>query len=454
MTINILKNIRNRLSTDPAARHSQHLLLVCQAALPVGIVFTALWLPIFAIVGNWHLVLLDGFLMLVITACWEAASRGNFSTGYLAAQFVCALFVVLFSLLFDVPSDAVPRVCHFYFLVIALAGYANYGRDRGRLQLAMIVLCVAGFVVFSSSPMTFAFATPLPDTVRGVTAWINVVSVVILLGGGIVLLQREFTLDGNMVRELRAALDDEQFELFYQPQVDQAGAVVGAEALLRWKHPKRGYVSPDEFVPAAERAGLMPRLGSWVLKEAAQTLSGWRANAATSTLVLSINVSADQFRMADFVALVTGTLEAYGIEPAMLKLELTESIFVADIDDLVETMKALERAGIAIALDDFGTGYSSLSHLRQLPLQQLKIDRSFVRAVTESGRGASLARNIAKMGHDLSLEILAEGIETEEQFQFMLSCGCRKFQGYYFGRPVPLAALEERIAAPTQALVG
>ncbi|MCV3737986.1 EAL domain-containing protein [Rhizobium sp. TRM96647] len=429
-------------------------MLVCQAALPVGVVVTALWMPIFAFVGDWFLVLLVGFLLLVMAACWEAARRGYFSAGYIAAQFASGIFVVYFSLLYDVPSEAVPRVCHLYFLVIALAGYANFGRDRGVLQLVVILLCLFGFVVFASSPMAFSFAAPLPEAVRAVTAWINVASVAILLAGGVVLLQREFTLDGNTARELRSALADSQFELFYQPQVDQAGTVIGAEALLRWKHPKRGYVPPDEFVPAAERAGLMPRLGSWVLKEAAQTLSAWRAHPATRDLVLSINVSADQFRMADFVPLVTETIEAYGIEPAVLKLELTESVFVADIDDVVTKMKALERAGIGIALDDFGTGYSSLSHLRQLPLQQLKIDRSFVRAVTESGRGASLARNIAKMGHDLSLEILAEGIETEEQFQFMLSCGCRKFQGYHFGRPVPLAALEERIAAPAQALVG
>lgn len=444
-TQSLFGRFRNARAADPAGQQSRHLLFVCQTALSVGVVVSALWIPIFAVTRNWYPVILVCILLAAIVLGWHVARRGNISAGFMLAQLVCMAYVIVFSLTFDIPSEAIPRVSHCYFLVIALAGYANYQRAPSLLQLAAILVCLLGFVVFASTPMAFSFASPMPDGIRIFSAWLNALSVVVLLCGGVLMLQLEFSRDGKMARELRAALAEGQFELFYQPQVDRAGTVVGAEALLRWNHPKRGYVPPDEFIPVAERVNLMPRIGSWVLKEAVQTLAGWTGREATERLVLSINVSADQFLMPDFVALVTGTLEAYAIAPARLKLELTESVFVADIDDLVEKMRALQAAGIGIALDDFGTGYSSLSYLRQLPLQQLKIDRSFVREVTESSRGASLAKNIARMGHDLNLQILAEGIETEEQFRFMLSCGCTRFQGYYFGRPVAIAAFEERV---------
>ncbi|KAA3511623.1 putative bifunctional diguanylate cyclase/phosphodiesterase [Agrobacterium rosae] len=421
----------------------QHLQFICRVALPVGVLVSGTWLLVFALMQNWALLCISTLLFVAISAGWLIARRGNIPQGMLLAQVACIGFIICFSLVFDVHDNAVPRVSHLYLLIIALAGFVNHQLAPNRFQLAIILVAVACFVLFSATPMAFSFATPLTDDVRTITAWTHAAVVTSLLCGGVLLIQRKLGPDSMLARELRSAIAKEQFELFFQPQVDGTGRLIGAEALLRWKHPRLGYVAPDNFIPVAERAGLMPELGGWVLKTAVETLSAWRQDAATQNLVLSINVSPDQFLDENFFEHVTSALESSSVDPRLLQLELTETMFVTDVDVLVNKMKALQRRGIGIALDDFGTGYSSLSYLRQLPLQQLKIDRSFVRAITTE-RGALLVRSIAQMGHDLGLEILAEGIETDEQFQFMLECGCTTFQGYHFGRPLTLEAFRDR----------
>jgi EAL domain-containing protein (putative c-di-GMP-specific phosphodiesterase class I) len=423
--------------------HLRDIQFICFVAFPIGTVVSGVWALIFALMQNWVLFVLSTLLCLAILTCWLVARKGHLSTGMLLAQVACVAFILQFSLWFDVHNEAVPRVSHIYFLIIALAGFVNYQLAPSRVQLLVILVAVACFTLFSATPMAFGFATPLTDDARTITAWLHAAIVALLFCGSVLLLQRKLGPDSMLARELRSAITKEQFELFFQPQVDGAGSLIGAEALLRWKHPRLGYVAPDNFIPIAERAGLMPELGGWVLRTAVETLSAWSLREDTRDLVLSINVSPDQFFKEDFFTDVTSALEMSSVEPRLLQLELTETMFVADVDGLVKKMKALQQKGIGIALDDFGTGYSSLSYLRQLPLQQLKIDRSFVRAITTK-RGALLVRSIAQMGHDLGLEILAEGIETDEQFQFMLDCGCSAFQGYHFGRPLALQAFEDR----------
>ncbi len=424
-------------------QHFQHLQFVCRVALPVGVFVSGVWVLIFAAMQNWPLVVLEFALFATISAGWMAALRGYISQGMLVSQLACVLFIVIYSLMFDVPSDAAPRVAHIYLLIIALAGFVNHQLDPSRFQLGIILTSIACFVLFSACAMHYDFATPLPDSIRSVTAWVHAGISVSLLCGGILLIQRKLGPDSRYARELRMALLKDQFELFFQPQVDGTGQLVGAEALLRWRHPRLGYVPPDEFIPVAERAGLMPQLGGWVLDRGIETLAAWRNQPETRDLVLSVNVSPDQLFREDFVSHVISSLAASSVPPRALKLELTETMFVAEVDELISKIKALEKHGIGIALDDFGTGYSSLSYLQRLPLKQLKIDRSFVRAISTQ-RGARLARNICQMGHDLGLDILAEGIETEEQYRFMLGCGCSAFQGFYFGRPVALDVFEER----------
>jgi diguanylate cyclase (GGDEF)-like protein/PAS domain S-box-containing protein len=235
--------------------------------------------------------------------------------------------------------------------------------------------------------------------------------------------------------DLRQGLLDGQFFLQYQPQVDDAGSVTGAEALLRWRHPERGMVSPSEFIPVAESSGLILPLGQWVLEAAARQLAVWAPHPATAGLTVAVNISARQFRDPRFVEQVLRIIEQTGANPQRLKLEITESLLLDDIGDAIAKMTALKSHGVGFSLDDFGTGYSSLSYLKRLPLDQLKIDQSFVRDVLTDPNDAAIARTIVALAQTLGLGVIAEGVETSEQRSFLSEHGCRAFQGYLFGRP-------------------
>jgi predicted signal transduction protein with EAL and GGDEF domain len=241
--------------------------------------------------------------------------------------------------------------------------------------------------------------------------------------------------------DLRHALQHHEFMLYYQPVVDENGVMTGVEALLRWQHPQRGMVSPAEFIPVAEQAGLIIPLGQWVLQAACAQLVAWNTSAATRQLTMAVNVSARQFRHPEFTDQLLDLLRVSGANPYRLKLELTESMLLSDFDDVVVKMGELRSIGVNFALDDFGTGYSSLSYLKRLPLDQLKIDQSFVRDVLIDPNDAAIARTILSLAHSLDLSVVAEGVETAGQRDFLLNIGCKAFQGYFFGRPVVIEAL-------------
>ena len=249
-----------------------------------------------------------------------------------------------------------------------------------------------------------------------------------------------------MDADFREGLRQNQFSLHYQAQVDHLNRVTGAEALLRWTHPQRGSVSPGEFIPLAEETGLILPLGLWVLETACQQLEVWAGSLETAQLTLAVNVSAHQFRQRDFVEQVVSVLERTASDPGKLKLELTESLLLDDIEDVVAKMNALTARGVCFSLDDFGTGYSSLSYLKRLPLDQLKIDQSFVRDVMVDPNDAAIARTIVGLAHSLGLGVIAEGVETEEQLLFLASHGCHAYQGYLFSRPLPIDAFTELVS--------
>ena len=253
-----------------------------------------------------------------------------------------------------------------------------------------------------------------------------------------------------MEDELRRVVQYQQLVLYYQPQIDEFDRVLGAEALLRWEHPQRGLVPPADFIPLAEETGLIVPIGRWVLETACQQLREWQHNPATCDLMLAVNVSARQFRQPDFVAVVHVVLESTGANPARLKLELTESVVLDDVADTIEKMKELKKLGVGFSMDDFGTGYSSLSYLRRLPLDQLKIDRSFIRDVETNSGDAVIVQTIIGMANSLGLGVIAEGVENEAQRKFLNRNGCPNFQGYLFSKPVPLSVFEQLLgsAAP------
>ncbi|MFT3818922.1 MAG: EAL domain-containing protein [Rubrivivax sp.] len=247
--------------------------------------------------------------------------------------------------------------------------------------------------------------------------------------------------------DLKNALPEGQLRLYYQPQVDREGRVFGAEVLLRWLHPVRGSVPPSAFIPVAEDTDLIVDIGRWVLEGACAQLKAWSALPHLAHLQLSVNVSARQFRQPDFVAQVGAALQAHGVAPQRLKLELTESLVLLNVDDAVAKMHAIRALGVGLSMDDFGTGQSSLAYLIQLPLDQLKIDQSFVRQVDATRAGAVLVQTIIGMARSLGLNLVAEGVETPAQRDFLERSGCEHYQGYLFGRPVPLAEFEQALGA-------
>jgi diguanylate cyclase (GGDEF)-like protein/PAS domain S-box-containing protein len=246
----------------------------------------------------------------------------------------------------------------------------------------------------------------------------------------------------SLESELKVALAENQFQLHYQIQVDHLGHPLGAEALIRWIHPERGMISPLNFIPMAEETDLILPIGEWVLETACAQLKAWQQDKVTCDLTISINVSAKQFGQANFVAQVQTNLKRYNIKPKHLKLELTESLLLDNIDGIIISMIALETIGVEFSLDDFGTGYSSLQYLKMLPMNQLKIDQSFVRDIVNDSSDRSIVRTIIAMAKSLGFEVIAEGVETEEQQNILLNKGCKRFQGYLFGRPVPIDEFE------------
>jgi len=249
--------------------------------------------------------------------------------------------------------------------------------------------------------------------------------------------------------DLRQALLRNEFVLYYQPVVDENRHTTGVEALVRWSHPQRGLLSPAEFISVAEQTGLILPLGQWVLQAACAQLVEWSLRAETRRLTIAVNVSARQFRHPEFSSQILTLLRESGANPYRLKLELTESLLLTDFDDAIVKMSELRSIGVGFALDDFGTGYSSLSYLKLLPLDQLKIDQSFVRDVLSDPNDAAIARTILTLADSLDLRVVAEGVETEGQRRFLLDSGCKAFQGYLFGKPAPVELLQIN-AAPSR----
>ncbi len=245
--------------------------------------------------------------------------------------------------------------------------------------------------------------------------------------------------------DLRLAVAAGQFELHYQAQVDSHGQILGAEALVRWRHPVRGAVSPAKFIPLCEATGLILPLGRWVLEAACAQLAAWSRDARLAKLTLSVNVSACQFNEQGFVEQVGAALAHSGVDPSRLKLELTEGSLLDNTEHVVATIGSLKAAGVGISLDDFGTGYSSLAYLKRLPLDQLKIDQAFVRDLSTDASDLAIVRTIIALGHSFGIDVIAEGVETDVQRTLLISLGCRVFQGFLFARPMPIAQFEESV---------
>lgn len=249
----------------------------------------------------------------------------------------------------------------------------------------------------------------------------------------------------SLEADLRNAINLNELALHYQVQVDSMGRAIGAEALIRWYQPDRGMIPPNQFIHLAEETGLIIPIGQWILEQGCQTLVNWAKHPETSELNLSINISGRQLSQSDFVEQIQSCLQKTGANPARLKLEITESVVLDNVEATIDKMHAIKELGVNFSMDDFGTGYSSLSYLQKLPLEQLKIDQSFIRDIAFSKQDTTIVRTILALGKNLNLCVVAEGVETEAQFGHLINHGCLVFQGYLFGRPVPIELFEQQL---------
>ena len=259
-------------------------------------------------------------------------------------------------------------------------------------------------------------------------------------------MQEALELRSQLEVAIRKSLPKHEFKLFYQVQVDSKLNPIGAEALVRWDHPEQGLIYPDKFIPIAEDSGMILALGHWIMQTACTQIKEWENNPSTRDISLAVNVSAKQFRQPDFVKQVSDIIAQSLINPSLLKIELTESTVLDNVADTITKMHALKEIGVRFSMDDFGTGYSSLAYLTQLPLDQLKIDKSFVHNIGTKSTDATIIQTIIGMAHNLGIEVIAEGVENYAQRDFLAEAGCKLFQGYLFGRPVPLKAFIDSLA--------
>jgi EAL domain-containing protein (putative c-di-GMP-specific phosphodiesterase class I) len=420
-------------------RRERRVLLLSSSAMVVGGVCWGLY---FISKGNWPIAALD--LVLVLTGLCTTALIWHKQAHWAGIITFATLFSVICSIawVFDTSTPQAPRTTHLYLLPLSVAALMAF-RDSG----AWLRYGVTGLCLLAMGYLSVSYGTPhpqyaLPEHVRAVGAWIQTAAALGMLYVMLHVMQNDSAVRSLLEHELGEALVHGQFRLYYQPQLDSEHRVIGAEALIRWQHPQRGLILPGKFIEVAEQTGLILPIGQWVLQQACAQLRSWAGQPACRQLRLAVNISQLQFRQNDFVNQVLGLIAHYGIQPHLLELELTESMLVLDLPDIIEKMSALRAHGVSFSLDDFGTGYSSLSHLKLLPLTQLKIDQSFVRDVLTDRNDASIASTVVTLGHNLGLKVIAEGVESQGQYDFLAGCGCEYFQGYLFSPALPLEAFD------------
>ena len=410
------------------------------------------WGVYFGLHQNWLVVTLDVIAVALSMLDIALVRRGRLRlASHLFIAVIWSLLVVT-ALMIDIPTASVPRTMHLFLLPLAACACLLVREERAWLRHAVPGVCLATFVLLAGTNLHVANAYALPDSIRAVGLWIDIVLAMGTLYGAVLVILAEVAERNGVELELRNALIRGELLLHYQPQVARDGQVIGAEALVRWRHPVRGLVPPNDFIPIAESTGLMIPIGDWVLRSACVQLARWQANPASANVTLAVNVSASQFAEPGFVQRVLAIVRETGVRISMLKLELTESMLADDIDDVVRKMAELKSHGVRFSLDDFGTGFSSLNYLRQLPLDQLKIDQSFVRNMLASDKDASIAKTVVALGQSLGLDVIAEGVETSEHRNFLADMGCTSYQGYFFAKPLASAEFDAFVARSDAAL--
>lgn len=409
-------------------------LIGCLTLLALGIG----WSAFFAFKSMWGFALLFAlFVPCAASVCTLAAHKHADAANVLMFS-VCIIAIVGFTLFLDRPTANVQRSIHLFLLPLAVAAFLTFRENRPIFSYGMAGLCLLCFVGLAGSSWTPFPDHHIPETIHTVGQWINGIVASASLFLVLHILHSDATQHSDLDRELQLALKEQQFVLYFQPKIDQHQRVTSAEVLIRWRHPQRGILPPSAFIDHAERSGLMLPLGQWILEQTCQQIQQWRSDPMLSHLELAVNVSQIQFRQNSFATDVLNTVQHYGIPPQQLKLELTETMMVLDMDDLQNKICLLQSQGLRFSLDDFGTGFSSLNHLRQLPLHTLKIDRSFVKDLPQDGNSKTIVLSLLSLAQSLNLTVVAEGVETQAQYDFLAQHGCPRFQGYLFSKPLPV----------------
>lgn len=405
----------------------------------VMIVMGLLWGLFFSSRGYWAIVVMDVTIVLSGLAVFGLTLRNQARGANLILFGALTLIVVLSTLLLDPPTLTAPRATHLYLLPIAVGALMAFRDEPLWLRYGVSLCSLLLFVALAASNWRPTDFYALPDDVRVVGSWVQGLVAMALFFLLLHILQSDTAERSELDRDLRAAVREQQFVLYYQPQLNDANRVIGAELLIRWQHPQRGLLAPGEFIDHAENTGLIIPIGQWVLEQTAARLRQWKDDPLFGDVGLAVNISQKQFSQTSFVAEILGLIERHGIDAQRLELELTETLIVRDMEDLTRKMTALVEHGVRFSLDDFGTGFSSLSHLKRLPLSKLKIDRSFIFDVLTDANSETIVRTVIALGQSMGMTVIAEGVETEAQRRFLADNGCSQFQGYLLGRPMPLA---------------
>lgn len=348
----------------------------------------------------------------------------------------------------DVPTPSMPRSLHLLMIPLFVGSFFLLQQDRRHWRWSLPMLTLASFAVLSGHTGGFGFRPVLPDEMRTPAIWWVTVFTVGMLYALLSAILGESKENSALESDLLRALGSGEIQVHLQAQCDVAGRIVGAEALMRWQHPQRGFVSPAEFIPVAERSGLIVPAGEMVARQVCALLLRWRHEPALAGMTVSINVSPGQIRDARAMQRLLDIVTEPGLPHGAIKFELTESVFVEDFRGVRERMAECRSRGIRMALDDFGTGFSSLSYLKLLPLDQLKIDQSFVRGLPGDAGAVAITRTIIGLSRELGLETVAEGVETAAQAEALLQLGCSTHQGFFYARPLPVPEFEALVRAP------
>lgn len=404
----------------------------------VMIAMGVLWGVFFSARGYWAIVIMDVAIIFSGLAVFVLTLRDRARSANLILFSALIVVVVASTLLLDPSTRMAPRATHLYLLPMAVGALMAFRDDPLWLRYGVSLFCLLLFVALAASNWRPTDLYALPDDVRRVGSWLQAGVAMVLFFLLLHILQTDTAERSELDRDLRAAIREGQFVLHYQPQLNDAGRVVGAEVLIRWQHPQRGLLAPGEFIDHAENTGLIIAIGQWVLEQTAARLRQWKDDPLFGDLGLAVNISQKQFSQSSFVAEILGLIEHHGIDARRLELELTETLIVHDMEDLTRKMTALVEHGVRFSLDDFGTGFSSLSHLKRLPLSKLKIDRSFICDVLTDANSETIVRTVIALGQSMGMTVIAEGVEAEAQHRFLADNGCTQFQGYLLGRPMPL----------------